>query len=181
MCVTSSNAVKIVRSLPNKNIFFIPDKNLGHFVAEQVPEKNVILNDGFCPIHISITAQQLADEKKKHPNALVLSHPECDSSVLALSDYIGSTADIIKYSRESLSDEFIVCTENGVAFELELSNEGKRFYFPSPCPKCMDMKLNTLEKIRGVLETEENEIIVPEEIRRRALVPLERMLEMANK
>ncbi len=181
VCVTSSNAVKIVKSLPNKNIFFVPDKNLGHFVAAQVPEKNVILNDGYCPIHVSITAEQLEDEKKKHPNALVLSHPECEEAVLSLSDYIGSTADIINYAASSNADEFIVCTENGVAFELESENKFKLFYFPSPCPECTDMKLNTLEKLLQVLENEENEVVVPEEICRRALVPLDRMLESAKK
>ncbi len=180
VCVTSSNAVKIVQSLPNKNIFFIPDKNLGRFVAEQVPDKNVIINDGYCPIHISITAEQLRSEKEKHPNALVLSHPECEDSVLYSSDYIGSTADIIKYATDSKYDEFIICTENGVAFELKGKNQNKQFYFPSPCPQCSDMKLNTLEKLLQALETEENEIEVSEETRRKALLPLERMLELSK-
>ncbi len=181
ICVTSSNAVKIVKSLPNKNVFFIPDKNLGAFVAEQVPEKNVILNDGCCPIHVCITAEQVRTEKDKHPKALVLSHPECQKEVLALSDYIGSTADIIDYASKSDGNEFIVCTENGVEFKLCDENRGKQFYFPSPCPQCRDMKLNTLENLARVLETEENEIQITEEIRRRALLPLDRMLEMAKK
>ena len=179
VCVTSSNAVKIIQSLPNKNIFFIPDKNLGSFVAEQVPDKNVILNDGYCPIHISITAKQLTEEKSKHPKALVLSHPECERQVLNMSDYIGSTADIIKYSTESDYNEFIICTENGVEFELQARNSGKKFYFPSPCPCCRDMKLNTLEKVLRVLEAEENEVSVSEEMRKAALLPLNKMLEMA--
>ncbi len=181
VCVTSSNAVKIVRSLPNKNIFFIPDKNLGRFVAEQVPEKNVMLNDGYCPIHVSITAEQLKSEKEKHPDALVLSHPECEDSVLYMSDYIGSTADIIKYSVDCDCEEFIVCTENGVAFELKNESKNKEFYFPSPCPKCVDMKLNTLEKLLSVLEREDNEVVVSEEVCRQALLPLDRMLELAKK
>ena len=99
VCVTSSNAVKIVKELPNKNIFFIPDKNLGRFVKEQVKDKNVILNDGCCPIHAEITKEQLEFEKLRHPNATILSHPECEREVLDLSDYIGSTADIIKYAK----------------------------------------------------------------------------------
>ncbi len=180
VCVTSSNAVKIVQSLPNKNIFFIPDKNLGRFVAEQVPDKNVIINDGYCPIHVSITAEQLSSEKEKHPSALVLSHPECEDSVLYSSDYIGSTADIIKYATDSKYDEFIICTENGVEFELKGKNKNKRFYFPSPCPQCSDMKLNTLEKILYALEIEENEVEVSEETRLKALVPLEKMLELGK-
>ncbi len=181
VCVTSSNAVKIVKALPNKNIFFIPDKNLGRFVAEQVPEKNIILNDGYCPIHVSITARQLIDEKTKHPEALVLSHPECEKEILDLSDYIGSTADIINYAADSDGTEFIICTENGVAFELVNANESKRFYFPSPCPQCTDMKLNTLENLLKVLESEENEIIVSEETAKNALIPLNKMLELAKK
>ncbi len=181
VCVTSSNAVKIVKSLPNKNIFFIPDKNLGRFVAEQVPEKNIILNDGYCPIHASINAEQLNEEKKKHPDALVLSHPECEESVLTLSDYIGSTADIINYAAGSNCKEFIICTENGVAFELESENESKKFYFPSPFPNCTDMKLNTPKNLLKTLETEENEVTVSEETRRRALIPLDKMLELAKK
>ncbi len=181
VCVTSSNAVDIVRALPNKNIFFIPDKNLGRFVAEKVPEKNVILNDGFCPIHVCISGDAVAEEKKRHPRALVLSHPECEDGVLSLSDYIGSTADIISYVGKSGADEFIICTEDGVLYQLETEHQEKRFYFPSPCPKCKDMKLNTVERLLHVLETEENEVTVSDEVRRRALIPLDRMLEMVKK
>ncbi len=181
VCVTSSNALKIVQSLPNENIFFIPDKNLGHFVAEQVPEKNVILNDGHCPIHVSLTLAQLEEERKKHPDALVLSHPECEEELLVHSDYIGSTADIIRYATESDCEEFIICTENGVAFALETGNPHKKFYFPSPCPQCRDMKLNTLEKVLRVLETEEEEMLLSEEACKAALQPLNKMLELAGK
>ncbi len=181
VCVTSSNAVNIVRALPNKNIFFIPDRNLGRFVAAQVPEKNIILNDGYCPIHIRITAEQVQDEKRKHPVALVLSHPECGADVLSVSDYIGSTADIINYATGSTADEFIVCTEDGVGFQLCFENPNKHFYFPSPCPQCRDMKLNTLENLLRVLETEENEVLLSDEISQRALLPLDKMLELAAK
>ncbi len=181
VCVTSSNAVDIVRALPNKNIFFIPDRNLGRFVAEQVPEKNIILNDGYCPIHVRISEEHVTEEKGKHPHALVLSHPECEESVLSVSDYIGSTADIIKYAAGSPADEFIVCTEDGVGFQLCYENPNKHFYFPSPCPQCRDMKLNTPEKLLRVLETEENEVILSDEICQRALLPLNKMLELAAK
>ncbi len=181
VCVTSSNAVKIVRSLPNKNIFFIPDKNLGAFVAKQVPEKNIILNDGCCPIHAVLTAEQIQQEKKAHPSALVVAHPECDECVLALSDYVGSTVEIIDYVSNSAANEFIVCTEDGVLYELTLKNPSKRFYFPAPSPRCEDMKLNTLDKLLRVLETEENEILLSEETRRQALLPLDKMLELATK
>lgn len=180
VCVTSSNAVKIVRSLPNKNIFFIPDRNLGRYVAEQVPEKNIILNDGCCPIHAHITAESIMAEKEKHPKALVLSHPECPKELLELSDKIGSTAEIISFAKASDADEFIVCTEEGVEYKLLLDDPKKKFYFPTPCPCCADMKLNTLEKVLSVLENENNEVCVDEKTRELALKPLERMLELAK-
>lgn len=180
VCVTSSNAVEIVRTLPNQNIFFIPDKHLGRYVAEQVPEKNIILNDGYCPIHAAIRAEQVQAEKAKHPMALVLSHPECDASVLALSDHIGSTAEIISYAKNSNASEFIVCTEDGVSFRLKSDNPSKRFYFPETRPCCPDMKLNTLRSVLRALETEENEVKVSENVRRKALIPLDKMLELAK-
>lgn len=180
VCVTSSNAVKIVRSLPNQNIFFIPDRNLGSFVAEQVPEKNIILNDGCCPTHAKITAAQVLAEREKHPNAKVLTHPECIASVVEISDYIGSTADIIAYAKNSEATEFIICTEDGVDHKLITDNPDKRFYYPDPRPCCTDMKLNTLETVLSVLEKEDKEVIVDDRIRQGALVPLERMLELAK-
>ena len=180
VCVTSSNAVKIVKALPNKNIFFIPDKNLGRYVAEQVPEKNIILNHGYCPIHVKVSLEEVLQEKKLHPTALVLSHPECEENILNISDYIGSTAEIIDFAKQSEKDEFIICTEDGVEFELIKTNPNKKFYFIKTRPCCVDMKLNTLDKLLKVLETEENPIEVDEETRERALLPLNRMLELAK-
>jgi quinolinate synthase len=180
VCVTSSNAVKIVKALPNKNIFFIPDENLGRHVAEQVPEKNVILNDGFCPKHKQITAEQVLDEKKKHPNALVLVHPECVKSVLDLADYIGSTQGIIGYAKESCAKEFIICTEVGVLYQLKINDPEKTFYFTNPCPICHDMKLNTLENIIEVLQTGKNEVLISDFDREKALLPLNKMLELGK-
>ena len=180
VCVTSSNAVRIVKSLPNKNVFFIPDKNLGRFVAEQVPEKNVILNDGFCPVHAAVSVKEVLEVKKKHPDALVLSHPECEKEILDVSDYIGSTSDIISFAADSDAKKFIICTEDGIEFELNTGIEGKSFWFPKTRPCCKDMKLNTLEKLLNVLETEENEIKVDDQTRERALLPLERMLELGR-
>ncbi|MBQ6946774.1 MAG: quinolinate synthase NadA [Clostridia bacterium] len=180
VCVTSSNAVKIVKSLPNQNIFFIPDRNLGRVVADRVPEKNVIINDGCCPIHAAVTAAQVRAEQEKYPGAPVLAHPECEPDVLALSDYIGSTADIIAYAKNSEADEFIICTEDGVDFKLNTDNPNKRFHYPAPHPCCKDMKLNTPAAVLAVLEKEDNEVFVDEQVRRRALLPLNRMLELAK-
>ncbi len=180
ICVTSSNAVEIVKALPNKNIFFIPDQNLGSYVAAQVPEKNIILNDGCCPIHAAITAEQLKAEISKHPNAKILSHPECGTDVLMMSDYIGSTADIIRYTHTSDCSEFIICTEIGVKYKLASHNPNKSFYFPAPFPCCADMKLNTLRAVFEVLQNEKNCIEINEDVRTRALIPLNRMLEFAK-
>lgn len=176
VCVTSSNAVKIVKALPNKNIFFIPDENLGRYVSEQIPEKNIILNDGFCPRHKDITRKDVENVKKVHPDALVLAHPECTKDLLELADYIGSTAGIIDYARESNADEFIICTEQGVIYKLMEENPNKKFYFSDPCPVCPDMKLNTLEKIVYVLENDANQVEVSPEVAKKALIPLEKML-----
>ncbi len=179
VCVTSSNAVKIVKALPNKNIFFIPDENLGRHVAEMVPEKNIILNDGYCHVHVNITPDSVKEAKKEHPGAQVLAHPECKEGVLSLADYIGSTADIIAYAKNSGCTEFIICTEEGVGYRLKLENPDKKFYFGGkPC--CKDMKLNTPEKILNVLKTGENEVLVSDEKRKMALKPLDKMLEMAK-
>lgn len=180
VCVTSSNAVKIVKTLPNKNIFFIPDENLGRYVAEQVPEKNVILNDGYCPRHKAITPNQVLRQKQNHPHAAVLAHPECVKEVLDIADYIGSTAGIINYAHSSKKTEFIICTEHGVAYELEKNDPDKSFYFVQPCPTCVNMKKNTLEKVLNVLKTGENAVEVSETVRQRALLPLDKMLELAK-
>lgn len=180
VCVTSSNAVKIVKALPNQNIFFIPDRNLGAHVAAEVPEKNIILNDGCCPIHAALTVEAVLAEKQKHPQALVLTHPECEPPVLALSDFVGSTADIIAFAAKSDAEEFIICTEEGVGYRLGANSPRKHFYFPSPAPCCADMKRNTLENLLAVLQNEDREVTVDDETRRRALLPLERMLELAK-
>ena len=179
VCVTSSNAVKIVKNLPNQNIFFIPDVNLGRFVAEQVPEKNVILNDGYCPIHKDITGTSVKELKKKHPTALVMAHPECKENVVKLADYVGSTADMIAFAKQSECKEFIVCTEEGVNYRLRQDNPDKKFYFGGEY-LCRDMKLNTIEKVLHVLKTGENEMKLPAELCERAVAPLDRMLDLAK-
>ncbi len=180
VCVTSSNAVKIVKALPNQNIFFIPDRNLGRYVAEQVPEKNIILNDGCCPIHAELSAEQIKALKAKHPKALVLSHPECGDGVLAVSDMVGSTAEIIAFAAQSSAREFIIGTEEGVAYQLQRDNPGKKFYFPEPLPCCRDMKLNTLENILRALEHGEGAVEVSDDVIRGALAPLEQMLKLGG-
>ncbi len=180
VCVTSSNAVKIVKALPNPNIFFIPDGNLGRYVAEQVPEKNVILNDGYCPVHAQMTAAAVEKAKQIHPQAEVLSHPECTTEVLEVSDYIGSTSGIIEYAGKSERKEFIVCTETGVFYELVKRNPTKSFYPVMEHQVCEDMKKISLEKIADVLENKKNEVFVSDELRNCASAPLSNMLELGK-
>ena len=180
VCVTSSNAVKVVRNLKNKYIFFIPDNNLGHYVAQQVPEKEFIFHDGFCHVHKSIEADLVQDAKKVHPDALILAHPECTEDVLALADFAGSTSQIIDYATKSKNEKFIICTEMGVFYELSQENPDKKFYSVGHRQFCPNMKKISLEKVLAVLENPGNEIMLEEETIRRASVPLEKMLELAE-
>ena len=180
VCVTSANAVKIVKALPNQNIFFIPDRNLAHFVAKQVPEKNFVYNEGYCPVHEEIQVKEIQKEKELHPNAKILTHPECPKAVRDMSDYIGSTSGIIAYAGKDDCQEFIICTENGVRFELERQNPEKKFYFTETEPVCHDMKKITLMKVRDVLKNGGNEIQVTEALREGSVKPLEKILELAK-
>lgn len=180
VCVTSANAVKIVKNLPNQNIFFIPDGNLGRYVKEQVPEKNVVLNDGYCPIHAAMTAEQVKKAKTEHPEADFCVHPECTKDLLDQADYIGSTSGIINYVTNSEKEEFIIGTEIGVLYELRKKNPEKKFYTLSEHQICEDMKFVTLEKVLDVLKNGTNEVKVSDEMRQAALKPLERMLELGK-
>ncbi len=180
VCVTSSNAVKIVKKLPNKHIFFIPDGNLGAYVKEQVPEKDIILNDGYCPVHKNITAADVRAAKKAHENALFFVHPECIAEVVAMADFVGSTADIIKFAKENAASEFIIGTEDGVMYELKRQNPAKQFYSVIKGQCCADMKLVTLEKVRDCLKNETGLMEVQSEISELAVRPLQKMLELAK-
>lgn len=180
VCVTSANAVKIVKNLPNKNIFFIPDGNLGRYVAEQIPEKNVMLNDGYCPIHAAMTGAQVEQAKKEHPGAKFLVHPECTKELLDQADFIGSTSEIIGFVSKDSAEEYLIGTEIGVFYELKKQNPEKRFYTVCPDQICPDMKFVTLEKILKALEEECGELSVTDEIRKKAGAPLERMLALAK-
>lgn len=180
VCVTSSNAVRVVSRLDVKNIFFVPDNNLGRFVAGQLPEKNFIFNDGFCHVHKSITVDNVLEAKRTRPEAEVLTHPECTMDVLEVSDFIGSTSEIIDYATKSDAKEFLICTEMGVFFELMQKNPDKKFYSVGHRQFCPNMKLVTLDKVENALETMEPEIILPEDLMKKALVPLQKMLELAE-
>ena len=180
VCVTSSNAIRVVEKLPNKHIFFIPDNNLAHFVAKQLPEKEFIFNDGFCHVHTSIHKEDVLKAKEVHPEALVLTHPECTEDILEISDFIGSTSEIIDFATSSDAKKFIICTEMGVFFELEQKNPEKKFYSVGHRQFCPNMKRVTLEKVKETLENLDKEIIMDEEMRIKANKPLTKMLELAK-
>ncbi len=180
---TSRNAVKVVNSIPeDRPILFLPDRNLGNYVQRQTGRKNMRIWQGSCIVHATFPARRLTEARLEHPGALVVAHPECPESVLALADFVGSTSAIIEWCAASPAAEFIVMTESGVNYSLTRMAPGKRFYYVANencnCSECPYMKLNTLEKLRDCLLTLEPRVELPEEIIRRALVPLERMLAL---
>lgn len=180
VCVTSANAVKIVKNLPQKNIFFIPDRNLGDFVRQQVPEKNIITNHGHCPRHTIITLQDVLHAKAKHPQAFLAVHPECTQDILQQADYVGSTSGIIDYVINTPAQEFIIGTVDGVFAKIHELAPDKILYTVIENQICPNMKKVTLDKIIDVLENESNEVILDEFFIDQAIQPLEKMLLLAK-
>ena len=176
VCCTSANSIKVVRSLPDKEIIFIPDKYLGMYTQSKVPDKKLIFFEGYCPIHVGILAEHVQKAKAEHPQALVIVHPECRPEVIALADAVVSTAGMVKFVKESKASEFIIGTETGIIYRLQEENPGKKFYPASELAVCPNMKLTTLEKVLWSLEDLKTEIKVPEEIAQRAKRAIERML-----
>jgi len=179
VCVTSANALTIVSKLPNKYIYFIPDQNLAHYIADQLPEKHFIFNDGFCHVHHSITEGQMRSAMEAKPDAKVCVHPECKPEVVALADYVGSTSGIIKYVAQSTAKEFIIVTEMGVLHKLKMENPDKVFYTAGNMQICPNMKRVTLEKVLEVLESSQEGIQLSETLMDQAEAPMRRMLELA--
>ena len=180
VCVTSSNAQKIVAALPQPYIYFIPDENLGRYIASQLPEKQFIFNQGHCPIHVRITAQDVRAQKALHPDAPVLVHPECLPEVVALADYVGSTSGIINFATASNAQAFIVCTEVGVCYELRQKNPQKRFFPARQDQVCADMKRITLQKVYDALCTNTPGVALDATVREAAHAPLLRMLSLSK-
>ena len=180
VCVTSSNAVRVVEKLPNKHIFFIPDNNLARFVAKQLPEKEFIFNDGFCHVHKSILKEDVLKAKEVHPEALILTHPECTEDVVEISDFVGSTSEIIDFATSSDAKEFLICTEMGVFYELGQKNPEKKFYAVGHRQFCPNMKRISLEGVKEALENLSPEVEMDEKMRLKANAPLEKMLELAK-
>lgn len=180
ICVTSSNALKIVGTLKENEIIFIPDKNLGAFVAKHFPDKKFYFMEGWCPVHHDITLEALKEARKAHPGAPVVIHPECRDEILKESDYIGSTSGILDYCRESDKPEFIVATERAIVERLREECPEKKFYLMSSCLVCPNMKKTRLDDLLYTLENLDDEVYMTEEQIRAARLPLERMLEAAK-
>lgn len=179
VCVTSSSAVKIVNNMPEKNILFIPDCNLGSYVAENCPDKNIKLLDGGCPVHAAITKEEVLEAKKKHPDALLLVHPECKKEVTALSDFAGSTADIMNFAKNSDAKEFIIGTENSIVQHLQIMCPDKKFYAMSKNLICNDMKLTTIMDVYNtVMGVSGEEITMSDETISKAVKCINKMIEL---
>ncbi|HPT86705.1 MAG TPA: quinolinate synthase NadA [Bacillota bacterium] len=176
-CCTSANAVNLVRNIPESEIIFLPDQNLGRFVAEQVPEKTIHLWPGYCITHYRITPEEVTKIKNLYPEAEVLVHPECRHEVTALADFVGSTSQIIQYVRKSQATEFIIGTEMGILHSLKKDNPSKRFYLMSPGLICPNMKQTTVAKILDALRHLTPVISVDSQIREKAVAALNRMLK----
>lgn len=177
ICCTSSNAVKIVQSLKgHKKVIFVPDKNLGLYVQSQVPDKEIILWEGFCPTHIKVHEEHIRETKSIHPDALVVAHPECSPEVLKMSDVITSTGGMIKYIKNSDKKKFIIATESGLFYKLKKDNADKEFFLPTEQLICPNMKLTTLGWVYHSLEFMEYKITVPGDIAQKAKLALDRML-----
>jgi quinolinate synthase len=185
--VTSANAAKIIASLPeDEKIIFVPDKNLGDYVNKQTG-KNMLLWNGACHVHQQFSIERILELKQQYPDALLLTHPECPANLREISDHVGSTSSMLKFSKNSDKKQFIVATEAGILHQMKKENPDKKF-IPAPpkdsantCNECVFMRMNTLEKIYLCLKNETPEIFVDEETQLKAVRPIKKMLEISSK
>ena len=181
---TSSNAVKIIESIPkDKKIVFAPDRNLGNYI-KSITGRDMKIWDGACHVHEEFSLEKILELKEQHPNAKIISHPECKEPIRIVSDFIGSTSALLNYVIKDDAKEYIVATENGILHQMRKACQNKLF-IPAPpidstcgCNDCKYMKLNTLEKIYLSLKNEQYEVTLSEEIIEKAYIPIKRMLEM---
>ena len=176
ICCTSANALKVVASLAEDELIFVPDRNLGRYVARFVPEKHFIFWEGFCPTHERMTVEAVLKKKSEHPDALFICHPECSPEVTALADHACSTSGMYEYCRTNPASKFIIGTEAGILYMLRQENPDKEFILASPALICPNMKLTSLEDILYSLQTMTPIITVPEAIGIKARTALDRML-----
>ncbi|MBL7209668.1 MAG: quinolinate synthase NadA [Dehalococcoidia bacterium] len=178
ICCTSASGVKVVESVPNNEILFIPDQHLGHYISTKT-EKRVILYPGFCATHARLNAKQVKLARRLHPEAEVLVHPECRAEVIALADAALSTSQMIRYAKESPASSFLVGTEEGILHPLRGANPGKGFHLIASSLICPDMKKTRLETVIETMELKQNVVTVPEGIRPKAKQAIDRMLAIA--
>lgn len=179
VCVTSSSALKICSQLENDNIIFIPDKNLGSWIAKQLPEKNFLLVEGCCPVHALMTKETVEEAKKEHPGALFLVHPECPLEVVELADYVGSTTGIMNYAKNSDCKEFIIGTENSIVTHLQLQLPDRMFYQLSKDLICSNMKATTIVDVLNCCKgTFGEEIVLDDEVFKGAKKCIDEMIRL---
>jgi len=178
ICCTSANSDKVVNSIANNNIIFIPDQNLGLYTDTKT-KKNIIIYPGFCYVHHRLKAEQVKLAKQLHPDAQILVHPECRPEVIALADAALSTSQILRYVKASPHQSFIIGTEEGILHRLRLENPDKSFYLVTNSQICTDMKKTTLEKVAQTMELRQNIVTIPEEVRLKANQAIDRMLAIS--
>ncbi|MCX8093841.1 MAG: quinolinate synthase NadA [Candidatus Goldbacteria bacterium] len=177
-CVTSANAVDIVKKINSKKIVFLPDKNLGLWVKKNIPEKEIIIHNGRCYVHHKFLKEDVLNARKFHPDAVILAHPECSPEVLTLSDVIASTSGMIKYVKESSAKKFILATEEGIIHRLQKERPDAEFYSLGNAQICFNMKLIKLIDVYNSLEKEVVEINLSDEIIHKAKLPIDRMVAL---
>lgn len=180
ICCTSSNALTVIKSIDKKDILFVPDKNLGSYVAKMVPEKNIILWEGYCITHHRINVKEVIMAKELHPDAILLVHPECQPEIAEFADFVGSTKQIIDFASNSAHNKFIIGTEMGVLFKLKQENPQKNFYLMSSGLICPNMKKTSLQSVHDALKFKKYQIELDEDIINRASGSLNRMLEVCK-
>lgn len=181
VCVTSSSAAKIIGKMPEDKILFIPDRNLGSYIAARCPEKTIVTVHGCCPTHARFTEKDVEKSKSAHPNALLLVHPECSAEVVAKADFVGSTTEIMSFAKKSDSEEFIIGTENSIVSHLGIDCPEKRFFPLSKDFICNNMQLTKISSVLNCLKGKGGEeIILDEQTRLAAKRSIDRMLELGH-
>lgn len=178
ICCTSSNALRVIKSLKNDEILFVPDQNLGSFIANQIPEKTIHLWKGYCITHHRVGKKDVEEAKKAHPDALLLAHPECRPEVVEMADFVGSTAQIIEYAKNSSHNKFLIGTEMGILHKLKNDSPDKLFYLLSTGLICPNMKKTTVESVYLSLKEMRYEITLDREVAEKAKKALQAMLDV---
>ncbi|MBN2753383.1 MAG: quinolinate synthase NadA [Candidatus Goldbacteria bacterium] len=178
VCVTSANAIDVVKKLPQKQVVFLPDKNLGYWVKKHTPEKELIIHQGGCIVHHQFTKEDVIKSREAHPGAKILVHPECEPEVVDAADVVGSTSGMIKYVRESPDKQFIIGTEEGHIHRLKKERPDAEFFSLGSAKVCVNMKKTRLSDLLACLEEEKTEVILDEDTIKNAIRPIEKMVEL---